>query len=169
MKKLYRILLLIIIYQQTSSTVRISLINNAIFDPINKNYLLANLSNIESCSSCICQCYAISNCIIANYYGYRQQCILFSTPLQPQQLHVISISENATVIIMNSTNYASKELLEDVNKKKSCIDNHFLSMRIIENSIFRLCADNDQYFLFFFAEVATTQTSRLLTTSYTSK
>lgn len=105
MKIFWKIFLLLTTCQQTLSLVRIAVINNTIFDPINTNYIISNLSNIQSRSSCICQCYEISNCIIVNYYGILQECILFSAPLQLEQLHAISISENAAVIIIDSRNY----------------------------------------------------------------
>jgi hypothetical protein len=98
MKILWRIILLLITYQQMSLAIRISMINNALFDPVNATYWLANLSNIESRDICICQCYAQSNCITVNYYGRYQECTLFSIPVAQKQLRLMTTSENTTVI-----------------------------------------------------------------------
>jgi hypothetical protein len=103
-----RIILFFIVYQQTSSAIRITMINNAIFDPIDSNFWMANLSSITSCDSCICQCYARSNCVTANYYGLRQECILFLVSLQQGQLHLITIDENATVISFKNRSYTGE-------------------------------------------------------------
>ncbi|CAF1426335.1 unnamed protein product, partial [Rotaria sordida] len=104
---LWKISLLLIICHRLSLAIRIAVINNTIFDPINTNYWLANLSNIVSRDLCICQCYAQSNCVTANYYGFYQECILFSAPLYLGHLHAMSISENTTVISLDNRSYVA--------------------------------------------------------------
>ncbi|CAF3938070.1 unnamed protein product, partial [Rotaria sordida] len=103
----WKISLLLIICHRLSLAIRIAVINNTIFDPINANYWLANLSNIVSRDLCICQCYAQSNCVTANYYGFYQECILFSAPLYLGHLHAMSISENTTVISLDNRSYVA--------------------------------------------------------------
>ncbi|CAF2676026.1 unnamed protein product [Rotaria sp. Silwood2] len=98
----WEVFLLIIAFHQLSLAIRIAVINNAIFDPIDANYWLANISNVISRDSCICQCYAKSNCVTANYYGFYQECILFSAALRLGHLHAMTIGENTTVISFES-------------------------------------------------------------------
>lgn len=106
-----RIVLILIVCQQILSPVPITVINNAMFDSIDPNYLLTNLSNIKTWNACVCQCFAISNCIVINYYGSRQECLLFSTSLQPAQLRVMSTDKNATVVVFDNRNHVGKELI----------------------------------------------------------
>jgi hypothetical protein len=110
MKMFWKIILLLIVYQQMLLAIPITMINNAIFNPIDTNYWLANLSNITSCDSCVCQCYASSSCVTANYYGHRQECILFSASLGQGQLHLMTISENTTVISFKNRSHVGEWL-----------------------------------------------------------
>jgi hypothetical protein len=98
----WKVALFLIAYRRLSLAISVVMIKNAIFDPIDTNYWLANLSSIESYNSCICQCYVQADCITANYYGLYQECILFSTPLQQQQLHVMNTNENTIVLSFQS-------------------------------------------------------------------
>ena len=100
-------ILFLIITQETASAINLSLISNAKFTSTD---MLAELWNISSRDSCICQCYTIPNCIIANYNGLLQECQLFSSLLQTEQLHVVSIVENAAVMILNNRTQIRKEI-----------------------------------------------------------
>ena len=98
------ILFFFILSQRESFAMNLTIIYNAMFNPLTTIDLLRNISAIQSRDSCICQCYALSNCIIVSYNGYRQECILFAGILQMEQLRVVPMNENATVFVLNDRN-----------------------------------------------------------------
>ncbi|CAF1189702.1 unnamed protein product [Rotaria sordida] len=105
----WKVILCLIICYPLVWMIRITVINNATFDPINSNYWLGNISNITSRNLCICQCYTGSNCSTAIYYGRYQICLLYSAELSKGQLRLMNTSENAVVINFPSRNSVETE------------------------------------------------------------
>ncbi|CAF3999873.1 unnamed protein product [Rotaria sordida] len=89
--------------------IRIAVINNTTFDPINSNSWLGNISNIASRNICICQCYTGLNCSTAIYYGRYQVCLLYSAKLSQGQLRLMTTSEDAVVINFPSRSFVETE------------------------------------------------------------
>ncbi|CAF1105199.1 unnamed protein product [Adineta steineri] len=96
-------------------TVRINIINNAVFDPNDVSYRLNILSGTQSLDSCICQCNTSLNCSIINYYGLNQTCILFSAQLSQGSLRVVPTSQIITLVIFGNTNSTNMSCIPSTN------------------------------------------------------
>lgn len=102
------VVLLFILSQRELFAMNLTIIRNARFSPVNPNDYLRNLSTIPTRDQCLCQCYTFVNCSIVNYNGYQQVCTLFSAVLQMEQVHAVSINENAVVIAWSDRNTIRK-------------------------------------------------------------
>lgn len=101
-----------IIFRETSLMINVTFISNGKY---HSNEIISNLSNIHSQHLCICHCYALLNCSIANYDGSHRECVLFSSVLQLEQIHVIPIEKNAVLIIINDRNTVPGEWINPRN------------------------------------------------------
>jgi len=72
------------------STIPMIIYNNARFDVTNVQLQLAIFFPITTQNNCICQCYNKSSCITGTFFGFNQTCVLFSVPLQQEQLSLMT-------------------------------------------------------------------------------
>lgn len=96
----------------------ITMVNNAIFNPIDNIYCLGNLSDIKSLDVCICRCYTNLYCSTACYSGLHQMCFLYSADIWQGELILITISENTTVISLGNRNQFCEY---NTNSMNTCI------------------------------------------------
>lgn len=96
------IFLLLFFFLTFISTIPISIYNNALFNPIDAHFIVANLSSIQSQNICICQCISNSMCITATYNGYYQYCLLYFAQLYEGQLKLMTTDSMSSVIYFNN-------------------------------------------------------------------
>jgi hypothetical protein len=100
------ILLLHLIF--LSTTITLTVYNNARFNPIDKRYMIGTLLSTNSVNACLCECYNNVICFTANYNNVNQTCLLYFAQLNQGQLFVVPTIMNAQVYDFGNRSFPGK-------------------------------------------------------------
>ncbi|UJR35179.1 hypothetical protein I4U23_027946 [Adineta vaga] len=94
----------------------VTLINNAKFNPDNRDVVLSNITGVNSQFNCICLCFSNSKCLTAMYSAITQRCILYLASLNQGTLTLMTTNAMTSVFTFRNKTLPAPSSVTSTNE-----------------------------------------------------
>lgn len=91
-------MLRIVLFLPLTVSLRLTIYNNARFEPADRHFELNTTQGVNSPSACACLCFNHTMCLTASYSGIDRLCTLFFATLNQGQVFAVPTSRGASAM-----------------------------------------------------------------------